>query len=173
MDTVQIDELDARILDLLRDHPRAGLVEIARQAGVARATVQARLDRLTRAAALTGFGPEMEPARMGYPILAFVFLEITQGRLEEAVELLRNVPEVLEADATSGPQDLICRVVARDTEHLQEIVNRMVGTPAVRRSTSHIVLSRQIPMRTSPLVRAAAAEAPASRRWGKRPLENT
>jgi len=28
----------------------------------------------------------------------------------------------LEADAISGPQDLLCRLVARDTEHLQEVV---------------------------------------------------
>jgi len=56
----------------------------------------------------------------------------------------------------SGPQDLICRVVARDTEHLQRLVNELLSTPAIQRCTSYIVLSRQVPPRTGPLVAAAA-----------------
>ena len=76
---------------------------------------------------ITGYGPEVDPAAIGHPIQAFVMLELAQGRLAEAVEALEATPEVLEADAISGPQDLICRVAARDTEHLQEIVNRLLA----------------------------------------------
>jgi DNA-binding Lrp family transcriptional regulator len=96
---------------------------------------------------------------MGYPVTAFVFLEITQGRLTEAIAHLEAVPEVLEAHATSGPRDLLVRVVARDTAQLQDIINRLLGTSAVRRSTSYIVLSTQIAHRTGPLVQAAAEAA--------------
>src|SRR5205814_939015 len=82
-----------------------------------------------------------------------------QGRLKEAVRVLEEVPEVLEATATSGPSDLLCRVVARDTEHLQDIVNRALSNPAIRRTTSYIALSEQIPYRTGPLLDSAAAQA--------------
>jgi DNA-binding Lrp family transcriptional regulator len=154
-DTGQIDQLDVKLIEALREDPRVGLLEIARRVGVARGTVQARLSKLEARGVITGYGPEVEPARMGYPIAAFVFVELNQGRLGEAAEAARACPEVLEVDAVSGQQDLICRVVARDTEHLQEIVNRLVSSPAIERSTSHIVLSRQVPARTAPLVRAA------------------
>ena len=154
--TSAIDELDARLLTLLRAEPRLGLMEASRRLGVARGTVQARLAKLEARGVVTGYGPEVDPSAMGYTITAFVFVELNQGRLAEAVELLAAVPEVLEADAVSGPQDLVCRVVARDTEHLQEIVNRLLATPAIQRCTSHIVLSRQVPPRTGPLVAAAA-----------------
>jgi hypothetical protein len=90
-------------------------------------------------------------------------LELAQGRLDEAVGALDAIPEVLEADATSGPHDLICRVVAHDTEHLQELVNNMLATPAIRRCTSYIVLSRQVPPRTGPLVAAAGGVERAAR----------
>jgi DNA-binding Lrp family transcriptional regulator len=150
-----IDELDARLLAALREQPRVGLLEISRKLGVARGTVQARLAKLEGRGVVTGYGPEVDPSAMGYPISAFMLIELTQGRLAEAVERLASVPEVLEADAVSGPQDLICRVVARDTEHLQELVNELLGTPAIRRCTSYIVLSRQVPPRTGPLVQAA------------------
>ena len=150
-----IDELDARLIATLRENPRVGLLEVARRLGVARGTVQARLAKLEARGVVTGYGPEVDPGAMGYAISAFVFIELNQGRLVEAVELLGDVPEVLEADAISGPQDLVCRVVARDTEHLQDIVNRLLATPAIQRCTSHIVLSRQVPPRTGPLVAAA------------------
>ena len=154
--TSSIDQLDARILTAMRDQPRVGVLEISRQLGVARGTVQARLDKLQARGAVTGFGPDLEPARMGYPVLAFVFLEIAQGQLAEAVAALREVPEVLEAHGVTGTRDLLCRVVARDTEHLQEIVNRVLSNNAIRRSTSYIALSQQIPYRTAPLVEEAA-----------------
>jgi DNA-binding Lrp family transcriptional regulator len=150
-----IDALDARLISTLGENPRVGLLEVARRLGVARGTVQARLAKLEARGVITGHGPEVDPAAMGYPIAAFMFIELAQGRLSEAVEVLDAIPEVLEADAISGPQDLICRIVARDTEHLQELVNRLLATPAIRRCTSYIVLSRQVPPRTGTLVAAA------------------
>ena len=152
-----IDSLDARLIGTLREAPRAGLVEVARRLGVARGTVQARLAKLEARGVITGYGPEVDPAAMGYGIQAFVLLELAQGRLDEATRVLADVPEVIEADAISGPQDLLCRLVARDTEHLQEVVNRMLATPAIRRSTSYIVLSQQVRPRTGPLVEHAGA----------------
>jgi DNA-binding Lrp family transcriptional regulator len=152
-----IDELDARLIAELRAHPRLGLLEISRRLGVARGTVQARLSKLEGRGVVLGYGPEIDPAELGHAIQALVMLELTQGRLAEAVEALAATPEVLEVDAVSGPQDLICRVAARDTEHLQEIVNRLLAADAIRRSTSYVVLSRPIRPRVQPLVDAVGS----------------
>src|SRR5258708_25645598 len=86
-----------------------------------------------------------------------------EGGLDEAAGAVDAVAEVLEADAISGPQDLICRVVARDTEHLQEVVNELLRTPSIRRCTSYIVLSRQVPSRTGALIPAPASAGPRTR----------
>ncbi len=150
-----IDQLDARLIATLRREPRVGLLEVARRLGVARGTVQARLSKLESRGVITGYGPDVDPAAMGYGIQAFVLLELAQGRLVEATSVLEGVPEVIEADAISGPQDLLCRLVARDTEHLQEVVNRLLATPAIRRSTSYIVLTQLVRPRTGPLVASA------------------
>ena len=149
-----IDELDARLIAELRAHPRLGLLEISRRLGVARGTVQARLSKLEGRGVVVGYGPEIDPAELGHAIQALVMLELTQGRLAEAIDALEATPEVLEVDAVSGPQDLICRVAARDTEHLQEIVNRLLAAEAIRRSTSYVVLSHPIRPRVQPLVDA-------------------
>jgi DNA-binding Lrp family transcriptional regulator len=150
-----IDELDARIITGLREEPRIGVLELSRRLGVARGTVTARLEKLQARGVVTGFGPDLDPAKLGYPVLAFVFLEIVQGRLDDAVGDLREVPEVLEAHSVTGARDLLCRVVARDNGHLQEVINRMVHEGAVRRSTSAIAMSRQIPFRVEPLLLSA------------------
>jgi DNA-binding Lrp family transcriptional regulator len=153
----EIDQLDARLLLTLRAHPRVGLLEVARRLGVARGTVQARLEKLQARGVITGFGPEIDPGHMGYPVTAFVALEIVQGRLDEAVVGLRAVPEVLEAHGVTGDRDLLCRVVARDNGHLQDVINNMLHKGAVQRSTSAISMSRQIPYRVEPLIGAAVA----------------
>ena len=149
-----------RLLLMLRAHPRVGVVEVARRLGVARGTVQARMDKLAgarrdhRLRARASSRPQM-----GYPVLAFVSLEIVQGRLEEAVAGLERVPEVLEVHGVTGDRDLLCRVVARDNTHLQDVINAMLHTGAVQRSTSAISMTRQIPYRIEPLIAAAARRA--------------
>src|SRR3954465_16091533 len=155
--TSRIDELDARLIALLADEPRIGQMEVSRRLGGARGTVQARLAKLEGRGIVHGPGPEVAPARLGYPVLAFVFLQIAQGRLTEAVAVLDSTPEVLEATATSGPSDLLCRIVAQDTEHLQESVNRLLSNNAIPRSRSYIALPQPIPFRTAPLVAQAGA----------------
>ena len=162
--TTTIDQLDARLLHALAASPRAGVLELARRLDVARGTAQARLDGLRRRGVVTGFGPELDLAELGYGVLAFTTLEIAQGRLHDVVEHLRDLPEVLEAHATSGTGDLHCRVVARTNAHLQDVINRILEVQGIDRSTTVIALSEQIHYRVMPLVdRAAPANRPARR----------
>jgi len=154
-----IDPLDARLIATLAAAPRAGVLELSRQLGVARGTVQARLDKLVERGVISGFGPEVDPAAMGYSVLAFTTLEIAQGRLADVVEHLRDIPEVLEAHATTGPGDLHCRVVARSNDHLQDVLNRVLEVQGIGRTSTVIALSPQISMRVLPLVAAARMSA--------------
>ena len=150
-----VDDLDARLITTLAAAPRAGVLELARQLGVARGTVQARLDKLRQRGVVTGFGPDIDVQALGFEVLAFCTLEIAQGRLDDVVEHLRDIPEVLEAHATSGPGDLHCRVVARTNTHLQDVINRILEVQGIDRSTTVIALSDQIPYRVLPLVDSA------------------
>jgi DNA-binding Lrp family transcriptional regulator len=149
---IGIDGLDARIIRALAAMPRAGVMELARQLGVARGTVQARLDKLQQRGVVVGFGPDLDLRALGYDVLAFVTLEIAQGRLADVAEHLGGIPEVLEAHATTGPGDLHCRVVARTNEHLQEVLARMLEVTGIDRTETHIALSEQVGHHVLPLV---------------------
>jgi DNA-binding Lrp family transcriptional regulator len=152
-----LDGLDARLVRALSESPRAGIMELARQRKVARGTSQARLDRLTARGVITGFGPDLDLPALGYGVLAFCTLEIKQGRLDDVVSHLREIPEVLEAHAITGPGDLHCRVVAPTNEELQHVINRILEVQGIDRSTTVIALSEQIGFRTLPLVSHAVS----------------
>ena len=154
-----IDRLDARLLRALAESPRAGVMELARQLEVARGTVQARLEKLQQRGVIRGFAPEVDLRTIGYEVLAFVNLEIAQGRLADVVEHLASIPEVLEVHSTTGLGDLHARVIARNNEHLQEVIGAILAVQGISRTTTQIALTEQLPLRILPIVDEAARAA--------------
>ncbi len=153
-----IDELDARLVELLAAEPRVGILEASRRLGVARGTVQARLDRLTERGVITGFGPDIDPAALGYAVTAFVTLELSQpGGREPVARRLAMIDEILEAHTITGGGDMLCRVVARTNADLQRVIDAIVTVPGVVRTSTVIALATEVSYRAVPLVRSAAA----------------
>ena len=155
-----LDQLDTLLIRTLGEHPRMGFLELSRLTGVSRATAQARVQRLEQAGVITGYGPDVDLPAAGYPVLAFVSLEIAQGGLDEIAQELARVPEILEAHGTTGLSDLSCRVAARSNEHLQETLIRINRIPTVVRSTSVIALSEVVAPRYLPLLESEQRPRP-------------
>jgi DNA-binding Lrp family transcriptional regulator len=154
-----LDQLDGRILELFASEPRVGVLEASRRLGVARGTVQSRLDRLVREGVIRGFGPELDPGAMGYPVTAFCSLEIRQGLGHSAVARhLAAIPAVLEAHTLPGSGDLLVRVVARSNADLQRVIDQVVDDEHVLRTSTLIALDLQVPHRVLPLLRSAVAQ---------------
>jgi DNA-binding Lrp family transcriptional regulator len=151
--TMTIDQLDARLIALLAAEPRLGVLECSRRLGVARGTVQARLDRMAERGVITGFGPDVSPEALGYGVTAFVTLEIRQEAGHDPVTHgLARIPEVLEVHTITGGGDLLCRVVARSNADLQRVIDQIVDVRGVRRTSSVIALDTPVPYRVLPLV---------------------
>jgi DNA-binding Lrp family transcriptional regulator len=158
-----VDHLDAALIELLTAEPRVGVLEASRRLRVARGTVQARLERLQERGVITGYGPEVDPAALGYEVTAFVTLEIRQaGGHDPVAERLAAIPEVLEVHTVTGAGDMLCRVVARGNADLQRVIDAIVSTEGVVRTATLISLASQVPYRVLPLVRAAASTASAT-----------
>jgi DNA-binding Lrp family transcriptional regulator len=154
-----VDSLDVRLIELLAAEPRVGVLEASRRLGVARGTVQARIDRLQSRGVVTGFGPDIDPAALGYGVMAFVTLEIRQaGGHDPVAARLAQIPEVLEAHTITGAGDVLCRVVARDNADLQRVIDTIVDVPGVLRTATVIALAAPVSYRVLPLVRAAAGD---------------
>lgn len=155
--TVQLDPLDARLIAMLAAEPRIGVLELSRRLAVARGTVQARLDKLIARGAIKGFGPEVAPDAIGFGVMSFVTLEISQRYGHDAVAgHLAEIPEVLEAHTITGSGDILCRIVARSNADLQRVIDQIVGYEGIVRAHTIIALAELIAYRTVPLVRSAS-----------------
>ena len=119
--------------------------------------MQARLDRLERAGVVTGYGPDIDLEAAGYGFQAFVSLEIAQGELTDVTAELTALPAVLEAYATTGSSDVLCRIAASSHQDLQNALLALNRSPYISRSTSVVVLSTVVPTTRA----AAAGERPA------------
>jgi DNA-binding Lrp family transcriptional regulator len=150
-----MDDLDRRILAALAGVTRPSVLELSRRLGVARGTVQARLDRLHAAGLVAGFGPYVDLKALGFTVLAFTTLEIAQGQEAAVLAALQSIPEVLEVHKTTGPGDLLCRIVARTNEHLHDVLESVLATPGITRTTTALAL-------TSPVQRQLAYALPAA-----------
>jgi len=150
-----IDQLDARLIELLTAEPRIGVLEASRRLGVARGTVQARIDQMQARGVITGFGPDIDPAALGHAVTAFVTVELMQsGGRDEVALRLAEIAEILEAHTITGPGDMLCRVVARTNADLQRVIDAIVEVPGVLRTSTVIALATAVGYRTTPLVRA-------------------
>ena len=160
-----MDEIDGKVIDLFANEPRLGVLEASRRLGIARGTVQARLDKLSAAGVITGWGPDLSPEALGYPVTAFLTLEIRQaakgGGHDAVARHLAAIPEVLEAYTITGAGDMWARVVARSNADLQRVIDLVLTEPGIDRSTTVIALATQIPHRVLPLARSAVSPPPA------------
>ena len=153
-----VDSLDAGLIGLMTAEPRIGVLEASRRLGVARGTVQARLDRMQATGVITGYGPDIDPAALGHVVTAFVTVELRQsGGRNEVAERLAGISEILEAHTITGPGDMLCRVVARTNADLQRVIDSIVDVPGVQRTSTVIALATAVGYRTLPLVRATSA----------------
>ena len=115
---------------------------------------------------ITSWAPDIDPRSAGFPVQAFVTLEIAQGALDEVEAHLAAIPEVLEAYVTTGSSDVLCQIATASPAQLQETLVRLNPSPMVVRSTSVVVLSVLIERRVLPLLArrsGVASRAPAYR----------
>lgn len=159
-DVHDLDDLDVRLLEILRTRPRTPIAEVARRAEVARGTAQARLDRLEHAGVIRGYGPDVDAASIGFGVLAFTTLEIAQGRGDAIADHLASIPEVLEVHAVTGPGDFLCRIVASSNEHLHQVLERVLAAPGIMRTETRLALHTRLDRSVADLITATDASRP-------------
>jgi DNA-binding Lrp family transcriptional regulator len=149
-----LDSLDVRLIELLTHEPRIGVLEASRRLAVARGTVQARLDRMAANGVISSLAPTVDPAALGYHVTAFANLEIRQGARDRVTAHLAAIPEVLEVHTITGDGDLMCRLVARDNDDLQRVIDDLVADQDIIRTSTVVALATVLPHRVLPLVQA-------------------
>ena len=129
------------------------LARLAQRLGLARGTVQSRLERMTASGALRPNSSRVLPAALGRGVAASVSAELDQSHLNEAIAALREIPEVLECHAPAGDTDLLIRVVATSPDDLYRVSEEIRLCPGIVRTSTSMFLREVIPYRTTGLLK--------------------
>ncbi|NBR53834.1 MAG: Lrp/AsnC family transcriptional regulator [Rhodobacteraceae bacterium] len=141
---IELDETDHRLLALLGANARAPVAKIGTKLGLARTTVQARLDRLERNGIIAGYTVKLsEDARAGQ-IRATVLIHITPAAQSAVLRQLERLPAVERVHTTSGRFDLACQLRTQSTLALDETLDRIGEIEGVLAMESLIHLSTRI-----------------------------
>lgn len=150
-----MDALDARLILALDDDADATVLGLARTLGVARNTVTVRLKRLEESGALREVSRRVNTAALGYTLVAFVSVAISQVDNTLVTESLEQIPEVIEMHSITGDADLLVKVAARNTEDLLRVTGAMLALEGVVRTNTVISLSEAMPLRMRGLLEGA------------------
>jgi len=139
-----MDPLDQQIVTLLAQDARISVAQLARKLGLARSTVQARLERLETTGAIAGYTIKLGAEISGARIRATVLLAVEPRAQGPVLSRLKALPAVEAAHTTSGRFDLLLQVAAETTSALDAMLDRIGEIPGVRSSESLIHLSTRI-----------------------------
>ncbi len=139
-----MDELDRRLIGLLAENARLPVTTLAGKLGIARTTVQTRLERLENSGVIAGYTLRLGAAESETRIRATVLLQLDPRSAPAVVQYLRKITQVERAITSSGRFDLLLQVAARSTARLDEILDEIGGIKGVRSSESLIHLSAKI-----------------------------
>jgi len=128
---VALDDVDRRIIDLLRSDARRTIADIAASVNLSPAPVKRRIDRMERLGVIAGYTVLVNEAKMGPSIDAFAELRIPgTANLDEIVGAVAGIAEVTEVFTLAGDPDALVRIRMDDVEHLKQVISqlRLSGT---------------------------------------------
>ncbi len=140
-----LDHTGWQILCLLQENARLPFSEIGRQVGLSAPAVAERVHRLEDAGVITGYHAEVDPVKVGYPILAIIRISSTGIAFNRCAEAARGIPEVLECHRVTGNDSFFLKVMVRSIVHLEALIDML---QPYGETTTTLVLSSAVTRRT-------------------------
>lgn len=135
------DDLDRRIISHLRADGRASLAKLSEALGVARGTVQNRLERLIETGTLLGFTVRVRDDYEGTTIRAVMMIEVTGKSTTQVIRRLRGMPEIHSLHTTNGNWDLIADIRAASLSDFDRVLREVRMIDGVANSETSLMLS--------------------------------
>ena len=148
----KIDNLDRQILNIIIRNARIPSKDVALECGVSRAAVHQRIQRLIDMGVITGSGYTVNAKSPGYRTCTYIGVNLLRGAMyRDVVPELMKIPEVIECHYTTGPYTFLLKLVARDNEHLMDILHDKIQMINGVTTTETLIsldnsIQRQIPV---------------------------
>ena len=137
---LDLDPIDRKLIALLRTDGRAPVVQLARELGVSRATVNKRLERLTASGRVLGFTVRTRDASDDDDVRAISLIEVEGRTTNQVITALRGVPEIQSLHSTNGGWDLVAEIRADSLRTFDQVLGRIRAVEGVINSETSLLL---------------------------------
>ncbi|MDH4221379.1 MAG: Lrp/AsnC family transcriptional regulator [Candidatus Bathyarchaeota archaeon] len=134
---MKLDEIDYKILEILRRDARTPFTEVGRDLGISDATVHVRMKRMMDEGIIKRYTIEVAEKALGRNVCGFVLINVKPGSLEEAANQLVENEKVSGIYEIHGPNDLLVKVGAGDLDEMRDLMLKIRGIPNV--TTSELI----------------------------------
>lgn len=139
-----LDEVNRRILAILMDDARISASALARRVGMSAPAVRERINRLEEAGVIRGYRVDIDPARVGLPVAAWVRVRPGPGQLPKVADLARRSPQVSECHRVTGDDCFLLKVHGPGIEDLESLLDAFL---MLGQTTTAIVVATPVPPR--------------------------
>ena len=142
----RLDKLDHQILAKLVEDGKMPYTDIAKQLFVSSGTIHVRMKKMEELGIVLGSSLTLDYHKLGYDVSAFLGVYLDKSALYDAVvEQLKQIPEVVSANYTTGTYGLLCKIVCKDTNHLRDVLQDKIQKIAgIQRTETFISLEEPI-----------------------------
>jgi len=134
-----LDDIGWKIVVELQQDARIPFAELGRRVGLSTPAVAERVRRLEDAGIIVGYHAEVDHSKLGFPLLAFVRVNVLGHELSRFTKKADERPEVLEVHRVTGAESFIIKVAVRDQAHLEKVIDSLM--PYVATTTSMVLSS--------------------------------
>lgn len=133
-----IDEIDHRIIHILKLNARFSFAEIGRKVSLSPSSVRERIQKMEDLGIIKSYDIQLNQTLLGNGLEVFIMLKVFDGKLQNIIAEINTYPEVQQAFRITGPYNIHMHVVLKDQMHLQQFIDKICkyGSP-----TTHLILS--------------------------------
>ena len=136
-----LDQLDGKLITLLRHDGRRSISDLAIELGVSRATVRSRMERLESSGIITGYTVILRADTVEAPVRGIMLIEVEGQAADRVVRTLSGFPEILEIHSTNGRWDLIVELSAGSLPEFDGVLRRIRLIPGITTSETNLLLN--------------------------------
>ncbi len=143
---MNLDEIDKTILSYLIKNAKISYNLLAQKIGISNAAIYKRIDKMKTKKIIVGSTVNIDLKKLGYHTCAFIGIQLLLTKLhshEEIFNEIKKIPEIIESHHISGKYSLLIKLVAKDNEHLKNlIVSRIQSIDGVVSTETFISLEK-------------------------------
>lgn len=136
-----LDDLDHRLIALLRSDGRLPVAKLAAELGVSRATVTARMERLVKTGAIAGYTVMLRTSARSDAVRAITMVEIDGKNSEAVIRRLTGFPEIRTLYTTNGRWDVVAEVETPNLREFDELLRKIRQIDGIANTETSILLT--------------------------------